>query len=92
MKTYLMKHDLWDIVKATTEPPTPEGDGIAFTAWSKKNSLALDLIQTSCGPDILSEIRNISTAKLAWDTLEEKYKPKSKLSLLSLENTHAQTF
>ena len=36
-----MDKDLWDIVEATTKPPMPEGDEIAFKAWSKKNALAL---------------------------------------------------
>jgi hypothetical protein len=72
VKTYLMAHDLWDIIEATTEPPRKE-DEFAFKAWSKKNSKALHIIQISCGPDTFSRIIEIPSAKIAWDTLAEKY-------------------
>ncbi|KAK7830163.1 hypothetical protein CFP56_028518 [Quercus suber] len=70
-----MDHYLWDIVEATTKPPMPEGDEIAFKAWSKKNALALYLIRESCGSNIFPFIGKINEAKKAWDTLAEKFKP-----------------
>ena len=75
LKTYFMDHNLWDIVEATTKPPMPEDDEIAFKAWSKKNALALYLIRESCGSSVFPFIGNISEAKKAWDTLAEKFKP-----------------
>ena len=75
MKTYFMDKDLWDIVEATTKPPMPEGDEIAFMAWSKKNALALYLIRESCGSNKFPLIGKIREAKKAWDTLAERFKP-----------------
>ena len=75
VKTYLMAQDLWDIVEATNEPPTPENEA-AFKVWSKTNAMALHVIQISCGPDTFSDIREITSARIAWDTLAGKYKPK----------------
>ncbi|XP_030967072.1 protein ACCELERATED CELL DEATH 6-like isoform X2 [Quercus lobata] len=73
MKRYFMNNNLWEIVEATTEPPMPEGDEIAFKAWSQKNALALFLIRESCGSNIFPRIGNISEAKKAWDTLAEEF-------------------
>ena len=75
VKTYLMAQDLWDIVEATNEPPTPENEA-AFKAWSKMNAMALYGIQNSCGPDTFFDIMEITSARNAWKTLAEKYKPK----------------
>ncbi|XP_062174334.1 uncharacterized protein LOC133879675 [Alnus glutinosa] len=73
VKTYLMAHDLWDVIEATTEPPSLEDDEAAFKAWSMKNSTALNVIQISCGPDTFSNIIQISSAKIAWDTLTKMF-------------------
>jgi L-fucose mutarotase/ribose pyranase (RbsD/FucU family) len=73
VKTYLMAHDLWETIEATTETPKQEDDEAAFKAWSKKNSTALHIIQFSCGVDTFSEIIKISSAKIAWDMLAKKY-------------------
>ncbi|XP_065620157.1 uncharacterized protein LOC111999124 [Quercus suber] len=72
MKKYLRDLHVWDIVEATTEPPTPD-DEIAFKAWSKKNALALYLIWESS--EAYSLIGNCTTAKTAWDRLAELIKP-----------------
>lgn len=71
LRNYLMVHDLWDIVKATNEPPKSENDEAAFKAWSRKNIMALHMIQISCGQRIYFVISLITSAKIAWDTLEE---------------------
>jgi hypothetical protein len=82
VKDSLMAYDLWDIVEATTEPPNQEDDDAALRAW--RNSMALHVIQNSCKPDTLFEIREISSAKVAWNTLAEKYHPKNASFGLSL--------
>ena len=66
MKTFLMNHDLWNIVETTTEPTTPD--------WSKKNALALYLIRESCESGSFSLIEKISMAKIARDTFVEMNK------------------
>ena len=84
VKIYLRAHDLWETVEATTNPPKEEDDEPAFEAWSKKNFMALHIIQISCGPDSFSKIIEISSAKVAWDTLEKKFNSGLYLSLLSV--------
>lgn len=69
VKTYLMAHDLWDIVEATTEPPKQEDDEATFKAWSEKNSTALHVLKLSCGQYALAMIMEINSAKIAWNTL-----------------------
>jgi len=69
VKTYLMAHDLWDTVEATTEPPKQEDDEAAFKAWSEKNSTALHVLKVSCGQYALAMIMEINSAKIAWNTL-----------------------
>ena len=73
VKSYLKAHRLWETVEATTDPSMQENDELAFKAWSKKNSMALHIIQISYGPDSLSEIIGISSAKVTWDMLEKKF-------------------
>jgi murein L,D-transpeptidase YcbB/YkuD len=74
MKNYLMAQELWDIVEAAMEPPKPE-DVVEVKAWRKNNAAALHAIQISCEVDILSQIREISSAKIAWDKLATMYGP-----------------
>nr|XP_023929358.1 uncharacterized protein LOC112040699 [Quercus suber]POE89520.1 hypothetical protein CFP56_50245 [Quercus suber] len=76
LKTYLMAQDLWEIVESTYEPPAPENEA-ALKAWSKTNAMALHVIQMSCEPYTFSDIREISSARIAWDTLAKKHKHSS---------------
>jgi hypothetical protein len=73
IKSNLMAQDLWNIIQSTIEPPKQENDEAAFKDWSDKNIMALQLIQNSCGLDIVSEIKEINSAKIAWNTLADKY-------------------
>ena len=68
VKTYLLAQNLWDFVESSSEPQS------ASKASSEKNAKALHAIQMFCGPATLSDIRTISSAKIAWDTLAEKYR------------------
>ncbi|KAE8038764.1 hypothetical protein FH972_011240 [Carpinus fangiana] len=81
MKNYLLAQDLWDIVQSTTEPPKPEDDVVGFKAWTKNNAAALYAILISCKVDILSEIREISFAKIVWDKLASMYGPSNSSSI-----------
>ncbi|CAL8118526.1 unnamed protein product [Prunus armeniaca] len=86
VKNYLVAQDLWEVVEATAEPPKPEQEAEAddqFKAWRKKNATALHTIQVSCGPDAFSMIKEISSAKIAWDTLAEKLMPQPSLLINS---------
>lgn len=89
LRNYLMVHDLWDIVKATNEPPKLENDEAASKAWSRKNIMALHMIQISCGQRICFVISLITSAKIAWDTLEEICRiPKNVYEGISLSLKH----
>ncbi|KAM3729276.1 hypothetical protein ACB098_M004200 [Castanea mollissima] len=70
VRTYLIAQDLWDIVEATDKCPKQEDDEAAFKAWSKKNAMALHVIQISCPQRICLVISLITSAKIAWETLE----------------------
>ena len=89
VRTYLIAQDLWDIVKATDECPKQEDDEAASKAWTKKNAMALHVIQISCGPRISLVISLITSAKIAWETLEEIRRiPKSYYDGMSLSILH----
>ncbi|XP_030965121.1 uncharacterized protein LOC115986356 isoform X2 [Quercus lobata] len=70
VRTYLIAQDLWDIVQATKKRPKLKNDKVAFKAWSKKNAMALHVIQISCPQQICHVISLITFAKIAWETLE----------------------
>ncbi|XP_042948201.1 uncharacterized protein LOC122281033 [Carya illinoinensis] len=67
IKNYFLAQDLWDIFETATEPPKPE-EVVEFNGWRKKNAAALHAIQISCRVEILSKIKDISSAKTVWDT------------------------
>ncbi|XP_040369448.1 uncharacterized protein LOC112189352 isoform X2 [Rosa chinensis] len=73
VETYLLAEDLWDVVEASNEPANDERE---YKIWRKKNAKALLAIQISCGSDTFSFIRNTRTAKVAWDALAAKFKPR----------------
>ena len=51
-----------------------EDDEAASKAWTRKNAMALHVIQISCEPRVCFVIRRISSAKIAWDTLKAIWK------------------
>ena len=89
VRTYLIAQDLWDIVEATDECPKQEDDEAASKDWSKKNAMALHVIQISCPQRICHVISLITSAKIAWETLEEICRiPKSDYVGMSLSILH----
>ncbi|XP_024029490.1 uncharacterized protein LOC21412065 isoform X1 [Morus notabilis] len=100
VKTYLIAHDLWDVIEPaveaaqkpqikdhnTIEDETSEfeisaerkilkSEGYNLKEDKIKNARALHAIQISCGPDALSAIKGIFSAKDAWRILDETFKP-----------------
>ncbi|BFG21054.1 hypothetical protein CerSpe_073280 [Prunus speciosa] len=88
VKTYLLAQDLWDVVEEDEEEDEEEEEEAddKFKAWRKKNATALHKIQISCGREAFSLIRNTTSAKHAWDTLAEKFKPKPGKSPVQILN------
>ncbi|KAJ4826356.1 hypothetical protein Tsubulata_036286, partial [Turnera subulata] len=87
MISYLEVQDLWDdvIIHDHQDIPPSSINNNSDAAeeahhqnnkdWRKKNAAALLAIQTSCAPGILAMIRNIRSAKVAWDTLAQLKQP-----------------
>ena len=75
VKTYLMANDLWDIVDPSIGCPTPRNEA-ASKDWSRTNAMALHVIQKSCGPATFSDIRQVNSARTAWETLARLFGPK----------------
>ncbi|KAF9663462.1 hypothetical protein SADUNF_Sadunf17G0052600 [Salix dunnii] len=86
MKSYMLAQDLWDLIEpADHQEGDREGDSESIDhregdskAWRKKNAAALHAIQISCSPHMLSRIRSINIAKVAWDTLASSKQRHSK--------------
>ncbi|KAK9291470.1 hypothetical protein L1049_019418 [Liquidambar formosana] len=67
LKTYLIGQGLWDVV-------SPTGTKLAHESWERQNAMALHAIQISCGPNVVSKIRETESAKIAWEYLAEKHR------------------
>ncbi|KAJ4978240.1 hypothetical protein NE237_009020 [Protea cynaroides] len=67
LKSYLQGQGLFDIVDGTDVKPV--GNQAGLSARKKNNGKALHAIQISCGSDMLSYMRELDTAKEAWDRL-----------------------
>ncbi|KDP25716.1 hypothetical protein JCGZ_23937 [Jatropha curcas] len=74
IRNYLLANDLWDIIEANFEPPGPKESEAEFRSWRRKNAAILHAIQVSCTSIKLSQIREIDSAKVCWDTLATIYK------------------
>lgn len=64
MKTYLKSEGIWDIIKGSTT-------GDDKNSKKKMNRKALHAIQVSCSPQTLVRIKDITSAKDAWTSLED---------------------
>ncbi|KAF8377136.1 hypothetical protein HHK36_030509 [Tetracentron sinense] len=83
LKSYLLAEDLWDIVNGTeSEPNVTQAE---FRTWQVKNAKALHAIQISCGPQILSNIKEFDSSKVAWDHLASTYQLPSEENILPAE-------
>ncbi|KAF8377143.1 hypothetical protein HHK36_030516 [Tetracentron sinense] len=80
LKSYLLAEDLWDLVNGTEFKPKATQE--KFKTWHMKNAKALHAIQISCGPQKLSEIKEIDSAKDAWDHLGSTHQPPSEETIL----------
>ncbi|GKV53967.1 hypothetical protein SLEP1_g60478, partial [Rubroshorea leprosula] len=72
MEHYLVAQDLWEVIQSYRMPR-----GGNKREWMKKNALALHAIGISCGRETFDQIKNIRSAKCAWDALAAKLTPPS---------------
>ncbi|KAK9291521.1 hypothetical protein L1049_019469 [Liquidambar formosana] len=70
MTSYLIGQGLWNVVSG--EEAQPQHIDANYEIWRRKNALALHAIQISCGPNVVSKIRETDSAKFAWVHLAEK--------------------
>ncbi|KAF8377153.1 hypothetical protein HHK36_030526 [Tetracentron sinense] len=89
LKSYLLEGDLWDIVNGTESEPN--ATQVEFKTWRMKNTKALHAIRMSCGPQILSHINEINSAKVAWDHLASTHQPPSVEGILASETKVSST-
>ncbi|GKV34321.1 hypothetical protein SLEP1_g42698 [Rubroshorea leprosula] len=69
MQHYLVAQDLWDVVLSSEMP-----DGEDPREWIKKNALALYAIKISCEAEKFDQIKDINSAKDAWNALADLHK------------------
>jgi len=82
VKMLLKAKELWGYVEGTTK--RPEDAGKAQATWDSKDQLALSSIALGLKPSEQEHIYECTTAKAAWDRLEEIYSGKGVHRLLSL--------
>jgi hypothetical protein len=83
MKSYMLAQDLWDFIEPTVLQEVDNHE-----ALRRKNAAALHAIQVSCAPHMLSKIRSITSAKVAWDTLanlQQQHSPSHKEQTVEAE-------
>ncbi|GKV20707.1 hypothetical protein SLEP1_g30792 [Rubroshorea leprosula] len=61
---YLVAQDVWDVIE-----PIPTTEEINERVWNKQNALALHAIKISCGAKAFRRIKNIQSARDAWQAL-----------------------
>ncbi|KAJ8900058.1 hypothetical protein K2173_024174 [Erythroxylum novogranatense] len=66
MIEYLVGEGLWEAIEPKSVPKDSE-------AWRIKNKMALDAIRMTCDPPTLSMIYDISSAKMAWNTMAKMF-------------------
>ncbi|GKV14292.1 hypothetical protein SLEP1_g25188 [Rubroshorea leprosula] len=70
MQHYLVAQGLWNVVLSSQIPWAEDaGD------WIKRNASALLAIKISCGAEMFDQIKNMNSAKDAWNALANLHKP-----------------
>ncbi|XP_020216016.1 uncharacterized protein LOC109799797 isoform X1 [Cajanus cajan] len=83
VRNYLRGENLWDDIvtnasEISVKPKTVSEIGVkpkstSVSNWKKRNAKALHIIQLACGSEILTHIRDLETAKEAWNRLSALY-------------------
>ncbi|GKV34305.1 hypothetical protein SLEP1_g42682 [Rubroshorea leprosula] len=71
MQHYLVGQDLWDVVLSSEIAYANEEDP---REWIKRNALALHAIKISCGEEKFNRIKEMNSAKDAWNALANLHK------------------
>lgn len=97
MRTYFRSQNLWKVVKEGFNIPE---NASTLTATQKKeleddqqkDSQALFALQQALVDDIFSRIMGASTAKEAWDTLQEEFQRNKKVRTVKLQALRTTCF
>ncbi|XP_027915359.1 uncharacterized protein LOC114174718 isoform X2 [Vigna unguiculata] len=71
VKNYLIGQGLWGAMTSVSEIGVKAKT--VSDSWKRRNAKALHIIQLACGTEILSQIRDVETAKEAWNRLGALY-------------------
>ncbi|RZC82070.1 hypothetical protein C5167_044649 [Papaver somniferum] len=66
MQNYLSNLNIWGIVNGTESEPDEANE---YKTWMTRNEMVLSAIKTSCGPEMVTHLHGIDSAKEAWDRL-----------------------
>ncbi|GKV18433.1 hypothetical protein SLEP1_g28819 [Rubroshorea leprosula] len=82
MRHYLVAQNLWDVVQVNEIPGQGE--------WIQKNALALHSIKVSCGTEMFNRIKEMDSAKDAWDALAEMHRTPFYHDIVELQEVFSQ--
>jgi len=85
VRNYLIGQGLWGVVSGVKPK-------LVSDLWKRKNAKALHIIQLACGTEILSQIRNVETAKEAWNRLGVLYSSQIKADSDIEQGMHVNHF
>ena len=68
----------------TQATPTAE-DATAIEAWEKKARKARKLIVSTISPSVMTYVRGMKDPAKIWKTLQQKYQPKTRVTLRQLQ-------
>ncbi|CAL5188437.1 unnamed protein product [Lathyrus oleraceus] len=71
VRNYLVGHGLWGVVTSVSKMGVESKE--AAETWNMMNAKALHIIQLACGSENLTHIRNLQSAKEAWNKLGASY-------------------
>ncbi|KAK2373760.1 hypothetical protein P8452_46691 [Trifolium repens] len=71
VRNYLLGHGLWEVVISVAEMGV--GSKEEIEKWNMKNAKALHIIQLACGSENLAHIKDLHTAKEAWNYFSASY-------------------
>lgn len=93
MEAYLQGQDLWDLISGdeTSIPANTPQNAELRRKWKIKSGKALFALRTSISKDYIEHVRDSSSPKEVWDTLEKLFTKKNTARLQFLENELAMT-
>jgi len=72
VRNYLLGQGLWGFVTSISESTGPRSRR-ETEVWNRRNGKALHIIQLACGPENISRIKDLQSAREAWNELSAHY-------------------